>query len=65
MSPQHISNILWDCLPEEEKRAIAVEANRRMMSAQLYGSPDTSCCDCPREPVTSTPIEGIKPYDTP
>ena len=46
MTPEQISSILWDCLPAEEKQVIAIEATRRMMSAQLYGSPDTSCCDC-------------------
>lgn len=64
MTPQHISSILWDCLPAEEKQAIAIEATRRMASAQFYGSPDTSCCDCPRDPVAYTPIEGAKPYNT-
>jgi hypothetical protein len=65
MTTQQINDILRNSLPQDERERIVREIGRRFLDAQLYGSPDTTCCDCPREPVACTPIEGIKPYDTP
>lgn len=62
-TPDEYQDILWECVPEEEKQRILQSIVTAVVSSQFYGTPITTgtCCE-DRKPVKATPIPGIKPY---